>query len=152
MQKPNVEQCQKVREGHFPTFVCILWFCDLPFRPFICIFWCMVLFCFCCMLCVCSRPWPVWADADTNGRWAKCLLGPSRQGEIRASPRGRGCVSKSDGTPAKTGAGAYLHEFVSRLGRCRNTVVALWEAFYFEGKCFDLDTLRVPNQSPTPSK
>ncbi len=31
-----------------------------------------------------------------------------------------------------------------------NTVVALWEAFYIENKPFDLDTLRVPNRSPTP--
>jgi hypothetical protein len=29
-------------------------------------------------------------------------------------------------------------------------VVALWEAFYVEYKRFDLDTLRVPNRSPTP--
>ncbi len=29
-------------------------------------------------------------------------------------------------------------------------VVALWEAFYIENKRFDLDTLRVPNRSPTP--
>ncbi len=28
--------------------------------------------------------------------------------------------------------------------------VALWEAFYIENKRFDLDTLRVPNRSPTP--
>ncbi len=28
-------------------------------------------------------------------------------------------------------------------------VVALWEAFYVENKRFDLDTLRVPNRSPT---
>ncbi len=31
------------------------------------------------------------------------------------------------------------------------TVVALCEAFYIEYKRFDLDTLRVPNRSPTPS-
>ncbi len=31
-----------------------------------------------------------------------------------------------------------------------NTVVALWEAFYIEDKRFELDTLRVPNRSPTP--
>ncbi len=30
-------------------------------------------------------------------------------------------------------------------------VVALWEAFYIENKCVDLDTLRVPDRSPTPS-
>ncbi len=30
------------------------------------------------------------------------------------------------------------------------SVVALWEAFYIENKRFDLDTLRVPNRSPTP--
>ncbi len=29
-------------------------------------------------------------------------------------------------------------------------VVALWEAFHVEIKHFDLDTLRVPNRSPTP--
>ncbi len=29
-------------------------------------------------------------------------------------------------------------------------VVALWEAFDIETKRFDLDTLRVPNRSPTP--
>ncbi len=29
-------------------------------------------------------------------------------------------------------------------------MVALWEALYFENKRFDLDTLRVPNRSPTP--
>ena len=29
-------------------------------------------------------------------------------------------------------------------------MVALWEAFYIENKRFDLDTLRVPNRSPTP--
>ena len=29
-------------------------------------------------------------------------------------------------------------------------VVALWEAFYIENQRFDLDTLRVPNRSPTP--
>ncbi len=29
-------------------------------------------------------------------------------------------------------------------------MVALWEAFYVEDKRFDLDTLRVPNRSPTP--
>ncbi len=29
-------------------------------------------------------------------------------------------------------------------------VVALWEAFYTESKRFDLNTLRVPNRSPTP--
>ncbi len=28
--------------------------------------------------------------------------------------------------------------------------MALWEAFYIENKRFDLDTLRVPNRSPTP--
>ncbi len=28
--------------------------------------------------------------------------------------------------------------------------VALWEAFYIENKRLDLDTLRVPNRSPTP--
>ncbi len=30
------------------------------------------------------------------------------------------------------------------------SVVALWEAFYIEDGRFDLDTLRVPNRSPTP--
>ncbi len=29
-------------------------------------------------------------------------------------------------------------------------VVAPWEAFYIENKRFDLDTLRVPNRSPSP--
>ncbi len=29
-------------------------------------------------------------------------------------------------------------------------MVALWEAFYIANKRFDLDTLRVPNRSPTP--
>ena len=29
-------------------------------------------------------------------------------------------------------------------------VVALWEAIYIENKRFGLDTLRVPNRSPTP--
>ena len=29
-------------------------------------------------------------------------------------------------------------------------MVALWEAFCIEYKHFDLDTLRVPNRSPTP--
>ncbi len=29
-------------------------------------------------------------------------------------------------------------------------MVGLWEAFYIENKRFDLDTLRVPNRSPTP--
>ena len=29
-------------------------------------------------------------------------------------------------------------------------VVALWEVFHIENKHFDLDTLRVPNRSPTP--
>ena len=29
-------------------------------------------------------------------------------------------------------------------------MAALWEAFYIENKRFDLDTLRVPNRSPTP--
>ncbi len=29
-------------------------------------------------------------------------------------------------------------------------MVALWEAFYIENKQLDLDTLRVPNRSPTP--
>ncbi len=28
-------------------------------------------------------------------------------------------------------------------------VVALWQALYIENKRFDLDTLRVPNRSPT---
>ncbi len=28
--------------------------------------------------------------------------------------------------------------------------MALWEAFYIENKLLDLDTLRVPNRSPTP--
>ncbi len=28
--------------------------------------------------------------------------------------------------------------------------MALWEAFYIWNKCFDLETLRVPNRSPTP--
>ncbi len=37
------------------------------------------------------------------------------------------------------------------LGRAKyGNVVALWEAFYIENKRFDLDTLRVPNRSPTP--
>ncbi len=35
-----------------------------------------------------------------------------------------------------------------KLGK--NIVVALWEAFYIENQRFDLDTLRVPNRSPTP--
>ncbi len=30
-------------------------------------------------------------------------------------------------------------------------VVALWEAFYIENERFYLDTLRVPNRSPTPT-
>ena len=30
-------------------------------------------------------------------------------------------------------------------------MVALWEAFYIENKHSDLDTLRVPHRSPTPS-
>ncbi len=30
-------------------------------------------------------------------------------------------------------------------------VVALWDAFYIENARFDLDTLRVPNRSPTPT-
>ncbi len=30
-------------------------------------------------------------------------------------------------------------------------VVAPWEALYIENKRFDLDTLRVPNRSPTPT-
>ncbi len=29
-------------------------------------------------------------------------------------------------------------------------MVALWDAFYIDNKRFDLDTLRVPNRSPTP--
>ncbi len=29
--------------------------------------------------------------------------------------------------------------------------MALWEASYIENKRFDLDTLRVPNRSPTPT-
>ncbi len=29
-------------------------------------------------------------------------------------------------------------------------MVALWEAFYIENKRFYVDTLRVPNRSPTP--
>ncbi len=29
-------------------------------------------------------------------------------------------------------------------------VVSFWEAFYIENQLFDLDTLRVPNVSPTP--
>ncbi len=29
-------------------------------------------------------------------------------------------------------------------------MVALWEAFYIENQRLDLDTLRVPNRSPTP--
>ena len=29
-------------------------------------------------------------------------------------------------------------------------MVAIWEAFYIENKRFYLDTLRVPNRSPTP--
>ncbi len=33
---------------------------------------------------------------------------------------------------------------------CEVNVVALWGAFYIENKRFDLDTLRVPNRSPTP--
>ena len=32
-----------------------------------------------------------------------------------------------------------------------DSVVAIWEAFYIENKRFDLDTLRVPNRSPTPT-
>ena len=31
-----------------------------------------------------------------------------------------------------------------------NDVVAFWDVFYIENKRFDLDTLRVPNRSPTP--
>ncbi len=31
-----------------------------------------------------------------------------------------------------------------------HSVVALWEGVYIENKSFDLDTLRVPNRSPTP--
>ena len=31
-----------------------------------------------------------------------------------------------------------------------DNVVALWEAFHIWNKCFDMDTLRVPNRSPTP--
>ncbi len=34
--------------------------------------------------------------------------------------------------------------------RYTQNVVALWEVFYIEHKRFDLDTLRVPNWSPTP--
>ncbi len=33
---------------------------------------------------------------------------------------------------------------------CFVIVVALWEAFYIENERFDLDTLSVPNRSPTP--
>ena len=29
-------------------------------------------------------------------------------------------------------------------------VVSFWEAFYIDNQRFDLDTLRVPNRSPTP--
>ncbi len=32
-----------------------------------------------------------------------------------------------------------------------HNVVALWKAFYIENTLFDLDTLRVPNRSPTPT-
>ncbi len=37
------------------------------------------------------------------------------------------------------------HNFHRKLN-----VVALWEAFHIETKCFDLDSLRVPDRSPTP--
>ncbi len=35
--------------------------------------------------------------------------------------------------------------------QCLSIGVALWEAFYIENKRFDLDTLRVPSRSPTPT-
>jgi hypothetical protein len=34
----NANQCQKVRFVNFVTYCCILWFCSLPLRSFICIF------------------------------------------------------------------------------------------------------------------
>ncbi len=36
------------------------------------------------------------------------------------------------------------------FGNCVADLVALWDAFYIENKRLDLDTLRVPNRSPTP--
>ncbi len=40
---------------------------------------------------------------------------------------------------------------VSGQGWARDRyVVALWEAFYIENEHCDLDTLRVPDRSPTP--
>ncbi len=46
--------------------------------------------------------------------------------------------------------GRKLSHRIRKLLKLKLFVVALWEAFYIEDKCFDLDTLRVPNRSPTP--
>ncbi len=42
----------------------------------------------------------------------------------------------------------FWHSWCSNI--VPSYVVALWEAFYIENKCFYLDTLRAPNRSPTP--
>jgi hypothetical protein len=53
--------------------------------------------------------------------------------------------------------GPVAHKITSRrpylrpsCGQIVILVVALWEAFYIEDKRFDLDTLILPNRSPTP--
>ncbi len=63
------------------------------------------------------------------------------RGDLPGASRGPGAQVKK--TKKHTFYGALLSGRVV-------FAVALWEAFYIENKRFDLDTLRVPNRSPTP--
>ncbi len=47
------------------------------------------------------------------------------------------------------GIALFLEMLSEVCSRCL-IVMALWETFYIENKRSDLDTLRVPNRSPTP--
>ncbi len=74
---------------------------------------------------------------------------------------GRSCAARRQGVrsdhpqlrPLRSSWGPARREFkgVGEQTRHEEThVAALWEAFYIEYKRFDLDTLWVPNRSPTP--
>ena len=59
----------------------------------------------------------------------------------------RNCTKQWQAQPQDVGCEAAHLLCVCVLAR--PYVVALWEAFYIETKRFDLDTLRMPNRSPT---
>ncbi len=63
---------------------------------------------------------------------------------------GPGGLRKATGAGQTPKADHFRVRGIFLLLLCEITVVALWEAFYIENKRFDLDTLRVPNRSPTP--